>query len=83
MRESVNGWSEGGMNIIDIFFGLPDLETKNLELRLHEERAKLGQSRWCQNHLFLRFLLLNQLNRTALKLRSSSIFIIFEVIFHF
>ena len=40
MRESVNGWSEGGMNIIDIFFGLPDLETKNLELRLHEERAK-------------------------------------------
>ena len=27
--------------------------------------------------------MLNQLNRTALKLRSSSIFIFFEVIFHF
>jgi len=40
VRESVNGWSEGGMNIIDIFFGLPDLETRNLEIRLHEERAK-------------------------------------------
>ena len=32
---------------------------------------KLGQSLWCQNHLFL---LLNKLNRTALKLRLSSIY---------
>ena len=36
---------------------------------------ELGQSLWCQNHLFLRFLLLNKVNRTALKLRLSSIFI--------
>ena len=28
------------MNILDILIGLPDLETKNLELKLHEERAK-------------------------------------------
>ena len=26
---------------------------------------QLGQSLWCQNNLFLRFLLLNKLNRTA------------------
>jgi hypothetical protein len=43
----------------------------------------LDQSLWCQNHLFLRFLLLNKLDRTALKLMSSSIFIFFKVIFHF
>ena len=36
-------------------------------------KTTLGQSLWCQNHLFVRFLLLNKLNRTALKLRSSSI----------
>ena len=28
------------MSILDILIGLPDLETKNLELKLHEERAK-------------------------------------------
>ena len=28
------------MNILDILIGLPDLGTKNLELKLHEERAK-------------------------------------------
>jgi hypothetical protein len=41
---------------------------------LIEKVNELGQSLWCQNHLFLRFLLLNNLNRTAFKLRSSSIF---------
>ena len=40
VRESVNGWSEGTMNILDILIGLPDLHTENLELKLHEERAK-------------------------------------------
>ena len=40
VKESINGWSEGVMNILDILIGLPDLETKNLELKLHEERAK-------------------------------------------
>ena len=40
VRESINGWSEGVMSILDILIGLPDLETKNLELKLHEERAK-------------------------------------------
>jgi hypothetical protein len=34
-----------------------------------KEKSKLGQSLWYQNHLFLRFLLLNKLNRTALKFR--------------
>ena len=48
-----------------------------------KNKSKLGQFLSCQNHLFLGFLLLNQLNRTALKLRSFSIFIFFEVIFHF
>ena len=28
------------MNILDILIGLPDLHTENLELKLHEERAK-------------------------------------------
>ena len=28
------------MSVLDILIGLPDLETKNLELKLHEERAK-------------------------------------------
>lgn len=40
VRESINGWSEGTMNILDILIGLPDLQTKHLELKLHEERAK-------------------------------------------
>ena len=40
VKESINGWSEGLMNILDILIGLPDLGTKNLELKLHEERAK-------------------------------------------
>ena len=40
VREAVNGWSEGVMNLLDLLLGLPDLETRNLELRLHEERAK-------------------------------------------
>ena len=40
VKESINGWSEGMMNVLDILIGLPDLGTKNLELKLHEERAK-------------------------------------------
>ena len=40
VRESINGWSEGCMNMLDILIGLPDLQNKNLELKLHEERAK-------------------------------------------
>jgi hypothetical protein len=46
---------------------------------------QLGQSLWCQNQFFFRFLLLNKLNRTALKLMSSSIsfFLRSSSIFHF
>ena len=40
VRESLNGWSEATMNILDVLIGLPDLQTKHLELKLHEERAK-------------------------------------------
>jgi hypothetical protein len=43
---------------------------------------KLGQFLWCRNHLSLRFLLLNNLNGAALKLRWSSICFV-EFIFHF
>ena len=48
-------------------------------------KEQLGQSLLSQNHLFLRFLLLNNLNRTALKLRSSSnsFFLRLSSIFHF
>ena len=40
VRESVDGWSEGLANLVDCLIGLPSMETRNLELRLHEERAK-------------------------------------------
>ena len=40
VRESVNGWSQGLHHLVDCLVGLPSLETKHLELRLHEERAK-------------------------------------------
>ena len=40
VRESVDGWSEGLANLLDCLIGLPSMETRNLELRLHEERAK-------------------------------------------
>lgn len=40
VRESVNHLSEGLMNLFDIIIGIPLMEIKNLELRLHEERVK-------------------------------------------
>ena len=49
--------------------------TKMAQNFARQPKVTLGQSPWCQNHLFLKFLLLNYLNRTALKLRLSSIFI--------
>ena len=51
-----------------------ELVTEIWKHKLYNQSSELGQSLWCQNHLFLRFLLLNNLNRTALKLRSSSMF---------
>ena len=40
MRESIDGWMEGLANLVDCLVGLPSMETRHLEVRLHEERAK-------------------------------------------
>eukprot|EP00092_Neocalanus_flemingeri_P037052 GFUD01040338.1.p1 GENE.GFUD01040338.1~~GFUD01040338.1.p1 ORF type:complete len:1135 (+),score=193.14 GFUD01040338.1:117-3521(+) len=40
MRQSINGWSEGFMNILEILIGLPHLETSDIEDKLQEERIK-------------------------------------------
>ena len=37
---SINGWSEGILNIFDILFGLPYFEKGNVENKLQEERMK-------------------------------------------
>jgi hypothetical protein len=59
------------MNIITFVMLHHLITIDDCSLYLDQEGCKLGQSLWCQNHLFLRFWLLNNLNRTALKLRSS------------
>ena len=61
------------------FFGdlKPHAKFPKKSNNLGEKREKLRPSLWCKNNLFLRFLLLNNLNRTALKLRSSSIYLFF------
>ena len=40
LKHSINGWSEGVMNILEIFIGLPHFQTGNIEDKLHEERIK-------------------------------------------
>jgi hypothetical protein len=67
----INKWVRFGIVLIFLISG--------------ELRIALGQSLWCQNHMCLRFLLLNNLNRTALKLRLSPIlfFLRSSSIFHF